>query len=132
MRAGVILADDNPAMVECAGGLLTPEFEILGAAADGQAALDLIDRLEPDLAVLDISMPVLNGLSVAKRLAEHGPIPRIVFLTVHEDPAYISRALSTGALGYVIKSRMDPDLCLAVRAALTGRHFVSPGIALAD
>ena len=131
-RAGLILADDNPAMLERARGIVTPEFEILGTAADGQAALDLIERLEPELAVLDISMPVFGGLAVAATLAERGPIPRIVFLTVLKGPAYISRALSTGALGYVIKSRMDQDLCLAVRKALEGRSFVSPCLSLAD
>lgn len=131
-RAGLILADDNTAMLEKAAGMLTPEFEVLGKAADGQAALELVEQLEPDLLVLDISMPVLGGFAVATKLAENGSATPIVFLTVHEDPAYVRKALCTGGLGYVIKRRMDADLARAVRSALTGCRFVSPGIELLD
>ncbi|MGH7409603.1 MAG: response regulator, partial [Candidatus Methylomirabilis sp.] len=109
---------------------LEPHFEVVKAVGDGQALLEQAARLEPDIVVLDISMPVLNGIDAARKLKAAGSLARIVFLTMHADPDYVRAALATGALGYVLKSRLASDLLSSMREALAGRPFVSPSIAL--
>jgi DNA-binding NarL/FixJ family response regulator len=106
--------------------LLGDEFEILDVCEDGVAILNAALRLNPDLCLLDISMPVLNGIEVAKELKQHGSTSKIIFLTIHEDPDFVQAALNTGASGYVVKSRIASDLLIAVRAVLAGGTFVSP------
>lgn len=123
----VVLADDLPSVLSAVTALLRGTFDVVGAAADGQAALDAIRKLAPDLAVLDISMPLKNGLEVARELrsgAANGT--KIVFLTVHEDADIIAACLAAGASGYVVKALMDSDLIPALNEALAGRVFVSP------
>ena len=131
-RARVFLADDHQEFLRIAAGLLEPEFELVGTAHDGQTLLDEAARGEPDILVLDISMPALNGIEAARRLKAIGSTAKIVFLTVHEDPDYAHAALAAGAHGYVVKSRLACDLPIALRAALAGRFFVSPVISLAQ
>lgn len=97
---------------------------------DGQAALDEATRFEPDVVVLDIAMPLLNGIEAARRLRAAGCTAKVVFLTVHQDSDYVRAALAAGGLGYVVKCRLASELLLAVREALAGRSFVSPCIAL--
>lgn len=121
----VILADDHPGFPEIAEHFLEPEFEVVCKVVNGQALLDEAMKLKPDVVVTDISMPVLNGIEAADRLKEAGSKSRIVFLTVHTDPDFIRRCLSTGAFGYVVKSRIATDLVPAIRQALAGRIFVS-------
>jgi DNA-binding NarL/FixJ family response regulator len=121
----VLLADDHPGFPEIAEHFLEPEFEVVSKVVDGQALVDEAIRLQPDVIVTDISMPVLNGIEAADRLMESGSNSRIVFLTVHTDPDFIRRCLSAGALGYVVKSRIATDLVPAVRQALAGHIFVS-------
>ena len=125
-RIRVLLADDHKAMLDRIAGLLATEFNVVGAVTDGQQALDAAMELEPDVLVLDISMPVLNGIETARRLKEAGIEARIVFLTVHDDPDYAREALETGALGYVIKSCIASDLLAAINEVYAGRTFVSP------
>ena len=96
----------------------------------GQAILDEAATLNPDLLILDISMPGLNGIDVASRLMAQNRDTRIVFLTVHDDPDYLRSALATGALGYIVKARLATDLMPALREALAGRRFVSQTTAL--
>jgi DNA-binding NarL/FixJ family response regulator len=108
--------------------LLEQEFEVVGTADDGQALIEAAARMLPEVLVVDISMPVLNGIEAAHRLRETGSTTRVVFLTTYEDIDYVHAALATGALGYVVKSRMNTDLCLAINEALAGRSFVSPSI----
>jgi DNA-binding NarL/FixJ family response regulator len=121
----VILADDHPGFPEIAEHFLEPEFEVIGKVVNGQALLDETMKLKPDVVVTDISMPVLNGIEAADRLKEAGSKSRVVFLTVHRDPDFVRRCLSTGAFGYVVKSRIATDLVPAIRQALAGRIFVS-------
>src|SRR5262249_44207663 len=111
-----------------AARLLQPEFEVVKTVADGQALLKEAARLEPDVLVLDISMPVLNGIEAARQLRAAGSRARIVFLTVHQDPEYVHAALAAGAQGYVAKSQLATDLLLALRETLADRSFVSPSI----
>jgi DNA-binding NarL/FixJ family response regulator len=102
---------------------------VLKTVSNGQAALDEVARLQPDIVVLDISMPALNGIEVARKLKARGSPARIVFLTVQKDPDYMRAALGTGALGYVLKSDLASDLLPCLREALRGRAFVSPSLA---
>ncbi len=125
-RIRVLLADDHEAMLDRVANLLADECDVIGTAIDGRQALDAAQNLKPDVVVLDISMPVMNGIETAHRLKEVGVKARIVFLTVHDDPDFAREALEAGALGYVIKSRIVSDLVAAIKGAHAGRSFVSP------
>ncbi len=125
-RIRVLLADDHEAMLERVAGLLKTECDVVGTATDGQQALEATRNLKPDVLVLDISMPVMNGIETAHHLKEAGVEVRIVFLTVHDDPDFVREALEAGALGYVIKPRIASDLVAAIREAHAGRLFLSP------
>jgi len=125
-RIRVLLADDHEAMLDRVARLLEAECNVVGTATDGQQALEAAQDLKPDVLVLDISMPVMNGIETAHRLKEAGAEARIVFLTVHDDPDFAKEALEAGALGYVIKSRIASDLMIAINEVCAGRSFVSP------
>ncbi len=127
-RPRILLADDHLMMREKVTRMLESEFDIIGTVTNGQALLDEAAVLDPDIVVLDITMPVLTGIDAARRLRETGSHAKIVFLTVHEDPDFIREALATGALGYVVKPRLASDLLVAMREALEGRSFVSPSV----
>ena len=127
-RARIVLADDHVEMRERVKRHLEDEFEVLDSVENGAALLDSAERLQPDLCLLDISMPVLNGIETANRLKQNGSTAKIVFLTIHEDKDFVQAALKTGALGYVLKRRMVSDLRLAIKEALAGRTFVSSSI----
>ena len=121
----VLIADDLEAILEAVVALLQDSFNVVGTACNGQTALAAILKLEPDLAVLDIAMPGMTGIEVARELRCLGNKTRIVFLTVHEDSDIIATCLSVGAQGYVLKAVMDSDLISAMNDALAGRVFVS-------
>jgi DNA-binding NarL/FixJ family response regulator len=123
-----VLADDHADFLAAAVRILEPEFEVVAAVSDGQAGVEEASRLEPDLLVLDIGMPLLNGIEAARQLSATGSPVKIVFLTVQDDGDYMRAAQAAGALGYVVKPRLASDLNLALREALAGRSFVSPGI----
>ncbi len=127
-RIRVLLADDHEAMLDRVANLLAGECDVIGTAIDGRQALDAAIHLKPDVLVLDISMPVMNGIETAHRLKEAGAKTRIVFLTVHDDPGFARKALEAGALGYVIKPRIASDLLAAIKEAHAGRSFVSPSV----
>jgi DNA-binding NarL/FixJ family response regulator len=128
-KVRILLADDHPHFPEIEERFLEPEFEVIGKVCNGQALFDEAMRLKPDVIVTDISMPILNGIEAADRLKESGCNSRIVFLTVHSDADFVRRCLSTGAFGYVAKSRMASELVLAIREALAGGIFVSRHLA---
>jgi len=128
--ASVLLADDHKDFLATAARQLEGHFHVVDAVGDGQAVLDQAARLDPDIVVLDIAMPVLNGIEAAQRLRAAGSTAKIVFLTMHADPDFVRAALATGALGYVVKSRLVSDLLPSIREALAGRRFVSPCISL--
>jgi len=121
----VLLVDDNDAMLARAGAVLIPGCAVVGTARDGCAALRAAAALRPDVIVLDISMPGITGLELAARLRRDGSIAAIVFLTVHDEEAFVLAAKAVGALGYVVKQRLQCDLPVAVREAAAGRPFVS-------
>jgi DNA-binding NarL/FixJ family response regulator len=121
----VVLADDLAPVLNTVAELLQGSFEIVGEASDGMSALETILKLDPDLAVLDISMPGMSGIEVARELRSRGTRVKIVFLTVHEDADILATCVAAGGLGYVVKVLMETDLILAMNEALAGREFVS-------
>lgn len=124
----VVLADDHPSILARVREILGHDFEVVAAVANGQQALEEVTRLDPDVLVIDISMPVLDGLQAVTRLHAAKCRTKVVFLTVHEDPDFVSAALAAGASGYVTKSRVATELVPAIREALEGRTFVSQSI----
>jgi len=124
-RIRVVLADDHHSVVARVRETLGDEFEVIGTAENGNQALDAVLRLDADVLVVDISMPVLNGLEAAKRLQKANCRARVVFLTIHEDPDFVAAAFAAGASAYVIKSRITADLIPAIHEALLGNTFVS-------
>ena len=128
-KIGVLLADDHEDVLDVITRLLAPEFHVLGAVTDGKALLSAAQRLEPDVVIVDISMPILNGIEAVRRLLESGSTARVVFLTVHETSDYVRAALATGALGYVVKARLATDLGVAINEVCAGHSYVSPSIA---
>ena len=124
----VLLVDDNGEMLTDLRDELSAEFEIAGTAENGEQAVREVFRLEPDIVVLDITMPVMNGLQVASLLREKRSATKILFLTIHEEPEYISAAFSAGACGYVTKRRLASDLRAAIREVYDGRNFLSPSL----
>ncbi len=120
-----MLADDQREILETVARLLEDEFDVIAAVANGKLAIEAAVRMAPDLIVLDISMPVLNGIEAASQLKESGSRAKVVFLTVHEDPVLVEAALSVGANGYVLKQRLATDLIPAIRKVLDDLIFVS-------
>jgi DNA-binding NarL/FixJ family response regulator len=125
MRPRVVLADDHRAMLDAVASLLASRFDVIGTADDGLEALRLATTLAPDVVVLDLSMPGLDGLAVVDGIRRAGRTVAIVILTVSEDSALVDAALGVGALGYVTKTRASTELVPAVEAALDGQRFVS-------
>ncbi len=128
----VLLADDHEEFLDTVESMLASEFEVIGRVQDGQALIDAADQLKPDILVVDISMPIVNGISAVQRLLGSSSQARVVFLTVHEEPDYVRAAFATGARGYVVKPRMASDLSLAIKEVHAGRSYLSPSISLED
>lgn len=123
-RPRVLLADDHVDFLESVSRHLAAAFDIVALAADGRQALDLARRLQPDVCVLDVSMPDLNGFQTLEQLRRDGLETRAVFLTMHQDDEFVAAAINAGAHGYVLKSRLHLDLISAIDHALAGRLFV--------
>jgi DNA-binding NarL/FixJ family response regulator len=128
-RARILLAEDHDEMRDQIKRLLEQEFEVLDSVKNGLALLEAAAKLSPDVCLLDIAMPILNGIETATRLRQAGSNAKIVFLTNHDDPDLLQAALNTGASGYVLKWRMALDLRRAINEALAGRTFISASIA---
>ena len=124
-RARILLADDHREMRDRVITLLQEEFEVVGAVADGNALLEAESKLQPDVCVVDISMPELCGIDAAAQLRSRGSNTKIVMLTVYEDADFLEAAIASGAAAYVVKTRIASDLCMAIKEALAGRLFVS-------
>jgi DNA-binding NarL/FixJ family response regulator len=125
-RIRVLIADDHKAMQERVKTLLEPEFDVVRTVDDGQALVVAVLELNPDVLIVDISMPVLNGIDAVHQLVKSGVKAKIIFLTVHEDPDMVPLCFSAGALAFVVKSRLASDLIPAIRLATSNRTFVSP------
>jgi DNA-binding NarL/FixJ family response regulator len=124
-RVRILLVDDNPAILNHVTKILQTDYQIIGTVTDGNSVCTEVENLGPDLIVLDISMGTRSGIEIAQHLRDQGYSGEIVFLTVHEDPDFVSAAIGAGGRGYVIKSRMNVDLQLAVKSVLSHRIFVS-------
>ena len=123
-RPRVLVADDNPRVLESVSGLLSTDFDVVATATHGLQAVDLALRLQPDIVVLDVAMPKFDGFQTAQALRQHGSPARVVFLTMHRTDEFISAAMSAGAHGYVLKARIYSDLSSAIDHAFEGRRFV--------
>jgi DNA-binding NarL/FixJ family response regulator len=127
-RVRILLADDNSAVLDQASKVLAKDYEIVAAVKDGRAVLKECLLLKPDVIVLDISMGDVSGIELARQLLDSGCFCRVVFLTVHEENGFVNAALGTGALAYVIKSRLSIDLVSGVEAAMAEKLFVSASL----
>jgi DNA-binding NarL/FixJ family response regulator len=124
----LLVVDDQDAVRWSVAGLLADTFRVIGMAQNGKEAIELADLLCPDVVVLDIAMPVLNGIEAAEQLrAAHYP-SKVVFMSMHADPEFVEAAFAAGGMGYVLKSSLAKDLVSAIWQAIEGRPFVSPAI----
>jgi DNA-binding NarL/FixJ family response regulator len=125
-RARIILADDHSVLLGAFKSFLEPEFEVVGTFADGRALVEGAEALHPDVVVLDIGMPVMNGLIAGERLKKELPAVKLVYLTMNPDPDLAAEAFKLGATAYLLKSSAASELAHAIREALTGRSYVTP------
>lgn len=128
-RPRVLVADDHRAMLDTLVRSLSREFDVVAAVTDGLSAVTEAMRLEPDLLVLDIAMPGLNGIAAATRLKEGGSTAKVVFVTNLRDREFVEGSLGLGDIGFVVKDRLVADLLPAVRRVLAGETFISPSVA---
>lgn len=127
-RARILLADDHSLTLEGIKAVLEPYHEIVGAVTDGRALLEAAVHLHPELVVLDVTMPLLNGIDAASQLRKALPDVKLLFVTMHVNPAYLEAALSAGAMGYVLKSAAREELIDAIQSVLEGRIYVSSSL----
>jgi DNA-binding NarL/FixJ family response regulator len=125
----ILLADDHKMFAQGLQSLLEDEFDLVGTVGDGQALLDAARQLKPDVIVVDISMPVLNGLEAVRQLKAEGVKARIIFLTMHSDDRLLAEAFKCGGVGYVLKQSAGDELILAIRKVLAGHKYVTPLVA---
>jgi DNA-binding NarL/FixJ family response regulator len=128
-NARVLLADDHPLFLAALKTLLEPEFEIVGMADDGRALVEAAMRLRPEVIILDISLPLLNGIDAAIQIKKALPETKLLFLTMHANPTYLKAALTAGACGYLLKTSVREELLNALRDVIRNRIHVSPGFA---
>lgn len=126
----VVIADDHPVFRQGLRQIveMEPELKILGEGGDGVAALRMIERLAPDVAVLDIHMPGLGGFDVAREVRRQGLPVQIIFLTMYDDERMFNEALNVGAKGYLLKDSAISDIVGGIRAVASGQHYISPSI----
>lgn len=124
----VLLADDHKIVLEGLRGVLEDEFEIAGFVTNGRDLVDEAVRLNPDVIVADISMPLLNGIDAVQKLQAIGTNAKVVFLTMHPDQTYATRALQAGGSGYVLKHSASDELVTAIHEALRGGTYISPAL----
>lgn len=124
----VILADDHKILLEAFRKLLEPHYEVVATVSDGRALLTAAATLKPDVILLDIGMPLLNGLEAARQLKNKLPAVRLIFLTMQEDPELAVEAMRAGASGYLLKTSASSELLHAMQEALKGKTYVTPRI----
>jgi DNA-binding NarL/FixJ family response regulator len=122
----ILLADDHTMFVQGLQSFLEDEFELVGTVADGQDLAEAARRLHPDVIVVDISMPVMNGLDAVRQLVKEGTSAKIVFLTMHADEQLMAEAFRCGGSGYVLKQSAGEELIIAIRQVLAGHKYVTP------
>ena len=130
-RVKILLADDHTIVRQGLRKLLEerPEWEVVAEAGDGREAIRLAEQHRPDVAILDVAMPLLNGIEATRQITKRAPNTRVLVLSMHADEAYVTQILQAGATGYLLKDSADVDLVKAVEEAVSGRSFFSPAIA---
>lgn len=126
MKPRVVLADDHRLLAEALGKLLEEQYELVGVVENGLELLDKVHETRPDVVLVDISMPTMNGIEAARRLKQFAPQTRIIFLSMHADPTYVSEAMRAGGSGYVLKRSAVSEIPKAISAVLAGEIYVSP------
>lgn len=126
----ILLADDHTVVRQGFRLILSaqPDMEIVGEAGNGREAVELAEKLHPDLVVMDVAMPELNGIEATRRLASSAPRTRVLALSMHKDSVYVREILRAGARGYLLKDSIDSDLLAAVRAVARGEGYLSPAV----
>jgi DNA-binding NarL/FixJ family response regulator len=126
----ILLADDHAVVRQGFKMILAaqPDMEIVGEAGNGREALDLASQLQPDVIVMDVAMPELNGIEATRRVADVSPRSRVLALSMHKDSVYVREILRAGARGYLLKDSVSSDLLAAVRAIARGEGYLSPGV----
>jgi DNA-binding NarL/FixJ family response regulator len=125
-RPKILLADDHPMVLEGVARILEEHFDIVGKVEDGRALIDAAKQLKPDVVVLDISMPLLNGFEAARQLSKLVPASKLIFLTMHADATYANEAFEAGASGYLLKRSAASELTKAIRTVTSGRTYLTP------
>lgn len=125
-RPRILMADDHLLLLEAFKALLEPEFEVVATVTDGRALLEECARLHPDVVLLDVAMPLLNGLDAGRQLKAQRRSIKLIYLTMNPDPDLAGEALRLGAAGYVLKSSAAQELKQAIREALRGRSYITP------
>jgi len=128
-RTKILIADDHKMFAQGLQGLLEDEFCLVGIVEDGQALVAAANQLDPDVIVVDISMPVMNGLDAVRQLQKQGVTAKILFLTMHADDRLLAEAFAIGGSGYVLKQSAGEELILAIRRVLDGHKYITPLIA---
>jgi DNA-binding NarL/FixJ family response regulator len=127
-RARVLVADDHILVAQGLVKLLEPEFDVVGVAPDGNQLIEMAQTANPDVVMIDVSLPGLNGIAALKRLRALKPDLRALMVTMHADPAYVAAALQEGAYGYILKRSAASELVKAVRSVLSGQVYLGPGV----
>ena len=128
-RPRVLLGDDHVMFCEGLRSILEPHFEVVGIAENGQEMVTAAERLQPDVVVADVSMPLLNGIGAARKLQKMKRPPKIVFLTMHADATYATEAFRAGASGYVLKSSPASEIVTAIQESIQGKTHISAVVA---
>lgn len=130
MKIRILLADDHAVVRKGFQFILAaqPDFEVVGEAANGQEAVDLAKLLQPDVVVMDVSMPELNGIEATRRIGEVSPKARVLALSMHRDSVYVREILRAGARGYILKDAQEVELLGAVRSVSKGEGYLSPAV----
>jgi DNA-binding NarL/FixJ family response regulator len=127
-RLRILLADDNAAVLDQVSRVLAKNYEIVAALKEGDTVVEECLRLKPDVVILDISMGDVSGIDLSRELRDSGCESKVVFLTVHEDYDFVKAAIGSGAVAYVVKSRLNADLVCGVEAAMAEKLFVSSSL----
>lgn len=126
IRPRILMADDHSIVLAGLRKLVEAEGEVVGTVEDGRALIEEAQRLRPDVILLDISMPLLNGLDAARRLSKLVPDSKVIFLTMHAAPTYAMEAFKAGASGYLLKRSAASELKQAIQAVMRGQHYLTP------
>lgn len=125
----ILLADDHVLVAQGIQKLLEPEFELLRIVPDGRALLKAVEECSPDAVIVDISLPLLNGLDASRQILKHNPTIKVIILTMHSEPSFVAEALRIGVSGYVSKQSVGSELAQALKEVFNGNTFVSPIVA---